>query len=114
MLRQSNGSLKSLQVFKGWVKKNGLSVSINAFFFFTSISASLIHISLEREEKYICFVTGALLTTTVPHRNNNFVIFQVQSSAVFFWAVTQVKYLKLSQDYSQKQMPGSITMIVRI
>lgn len=41
------------------------------FFFLSCISARFIHLSLEHEEKYIYFVTGASLPTTVPHKNNN-------------------------------------------
>lgn len=72
-LCQSNGCMKSLQIFRRRKKKNGLLVWISTsfFFFLSCISARFIHLSLEHEEKYIYFVTGASLPTTVPHKNNN-------------------------------------------
>lgn len=49
----------------------GLNQHFLFFFFLSCISATFIHLSLEHEEKYIYFVTGASLPTTVPHKNNN-------------------------------------------
>lgn len=99
-------------------RKNGLLVSINpssfsfSFFFWCCIPASFIHVSLEHEGKYIYFVTGASLPTTVPHRNNNACNISKYIFLAVFFRVLWVKYLKLSQDYLQK---GSLTtMIVRI
>lgn len=117
-LCQSNGCMKSLQVLKGWVERMGywsqsiLLPFLFLFFFWCCIPASFIHVSLEHEGKYIYFVTGASLPTTVPHRNNNACNISKYIFLAVFFRVLWVKYLKLSQDYLQK---GSLTtMIVRI
>lgn len=65
-----HGKLANLQrkEKEKWV--TGLNQHV-LFLFLSCISARFIHLSLEHEEKYIYFVTGASLPTTVPHKNNN-------------------------------------------
>lgn len=88
------------------------SESALPFFFLSCISATFIHLSLEHEEKYIYFVTGASLPTTVPHKNNNVTYISKYNFQPFSFGALWVKYLKLLRDYLQT---GSVTtMIVRI